>query len=81
MTSYIDPSFRESILKKPQDRTAQVSIQYDWSGFAIAALLITLNNKHITGLDTDKCQLEESGSALFTERDDHSKLVQDRSLC
>jgi hypothetical protein len=25
MASYIDPSFRESLLKKPQDRTAQVS--------------------------------------------------------
>jgi hypothetical protein len=24
MGSYIDPSFRESLLKKPQDRTAQV---------------------------------------------------------
>ena len=26
MASYIDPSFRESLLKKPQDRTAQVSV-------------------------------------------------------
>lgn len=25
MTSYIDPAFRESLLKKPHDRTAQVS--------------------------------------------------------
>ena len=24
MGSYIDPSFRESLLKKPQDRTSQV---------------------------------------------------------
>ncbi len=44
MASYIDPSFRESLLKSTQDRTAQVNFKYLKKDLTYTQILICKSN-------------------------------------